>query len=294
MSPAKIIDGKAIAEKIKDQIRAGVAQLKRDKGVRPGLCAILVGDDPASQTYVRNKEKACGLLEMNSFIHRLPADLAKEELIRLIERENTNPQVHGLLVQLPLPDHLSPVPVAELILPGKDVDGLHPYNFGRLFSLTPADLKKDRTFFVPATPTGVIEILKYEGVQISGKHAVVVGRSQIVGKPIALLLLAENATVTLCHTKTADLGFITRQADILIAAAGQPRLITADMVKEGAVVIDVGTNWIKGKFVGDVDFEAVAKKVRLITPVPGGVGPLTIAMLMKNTLQAAQLLSAKI
>lgn len=289
MSPAKVIDGKAIAETVRNQVRAGVDKIKRDKGVTPGLCAILVGDDPASQTYVNNKEKACQAVGMNSFVHRRPAATTKEELTVLIDQANNDPRIHGVLVQFPVPKHLADLPIVEMVSPVKDVDGLHPYNFGKLFSLSPADLTKPRDFFAPATPSGVIEILKQEGVQISGRHAVVVGRSQLVGKPVALLLLAENATVTFCHTKTPDLAAITRQADILIAAAGKAKLITANMVKEEAVVIDVGTNRVDGKLVGDVDFEAVSNKVRAITPVPGGVGPLTIAMLLKNTLQAAEL-----
>lgn len=287
---AGIIDGKQISQNIREELKIEVDAL-REKGVIPGLGVILVGDDPASRSYVSAKEKACEALGMHSDDNRLPEDCTQEALMAVVERMNNDPAIHGILVQLPLPAHLDESEVLLAIDPKKDVDGFHPMNVGRMVVGEKA--------FLPCTPHGVLQLLKRSKVPVSGAHAVVVGRSNIVGKPLANLLLQKtelgNATVTLCHTGTADMGAITRQADILIAAVGRPNTITADMVKDGAVVIDVGVNRVDDasrergyRLVGDVDFEAVKEKASLITPVPGGVGPMTISMLLYNTVESAK------
>lgn len=278
---AKILDGKAAAGRIKEEVRAGVEKLKADCGVTPGLTVIIVGDDPASQVYVGNKHKACGEMGIASEVIRLPADCGEARLLAEVEALNDNPAVHGILVQLPLPGHLDADRVLERIRPDKDVDGLHPLNVG--------NLTLGREALVSCTPNGVMKLLAMEGIAVEGKRAVIIGRSNIVGKPMASLLLAGNATVTVCHSRTKELAAVCREADILVAAIGKPNFVTADMVKPGAVVIDIGINRGGDKLVGDVDFAAVREVAAAITPVPGGVGPLTIAMLMHNTLKAAGL-----
>lgn len=276
---AVLLDGKAIAQGVEDRVRDRVDALKA-KGCIPGLMVILVGEDPASQTYVNNKEKACQRLGLRSRILRLPQSASQEELEEAIRAANEDSSVHGILVQLPLPKGLNEARALALILPGKDVDGFHDINAGRL-------MRGDKGV-VACTPKGAMHILKSAGISIAGKEAVVVGRSNIVGKPMAMLLLQENATVTMCHSRTQDLPAHTRQADILVVAIGRPRFITADMVKDGAVVVDVGMNRVDGKWCGDVDFGPVSEKAAYITPVPGGVGKMTIAMLMENTVSAAE------
>ena len=276
---AQLLDGKIMAAELEEELRLRVDALKAN-GCVPGLTVILVGDDPASQTYVSNKEKACARLGMHSTTLRMPESTTQEELEAEIIKANADEKVHGILVQLPLPRHLDSDRALALILPQKDVDGFHDVNAGRL--------SRGVDCVVACTPKGALHMLKKAGIAISGKEAVVVGRSNIVGKPMALLLLQENATVTVCHSRTADLAAHTRRADILVAAIGKPRFITADMVKDGAVVVDVGINRVDGKLCGDVDFENVEKKASWITPVPGGVGKMTIAMLMENTVSAAE------
>lgn len=276
---ATVIDGKAVAAKVKQEVAAKVSQL-RSRGITPGLAVVLVGEDPASLTYVANKEKACAEVGIRSIVKRFPADAKEGEVLAAIEQLNCDPEVHGILVQLPLPPHIREEACINAIHPTKDVDGFHPVNVGRLVIGEPC--------FVPCTPAGIIELLNSYSVQIEGAEAVVVGRSNIVGKPVATLLLKRNATVTVCHSKTRDLAEVTRRADILVVAVGKPRTISAGMVKRGAVVIDVGINRIDGKLVGDVDFDAVKDVASMITPVPGGVGPMTIAMLLKNCVQAAE------
>lgn len=278
---AEIIDGKSIAKRIRGEVAGGVEKLKNEKGITPKLCVVLVGEDPASQIYVRNKEKACAEAGIASETRRIPASIKEKELIDLIKALNKDASVHGILVQLPLPKGLDAIRVLNEISPDKDVDGLHPLNMGKL-------LKGEDPLFVPCTPQGILELILSTGTEIKGKEAVVVGRSNIVGKPVSLMLLQRHATVTICHSRTRDLGEETRRADILVATVGSPRIIHGDMVKGGAVVIDVGMNRLEGKLVGDVDFEAARGKAAFITPVPGGVGPMTIAMLLKNTLLAAQ------
>jgi methylenetetrahydrofolate dehydrogenase (NADP+)/methenyltetrahydrofolate cyclohydrolase len=277
---AKILDGKAAAEKIREEVRAGVEKLRAGHGITPGLTVIIVGDDPASKVYVDSKHKACGELGIASQVVRLAADTAEGELAAHIDRLNADPAVHGILVQLPLPGHIDTDKVLDRIRPDKDVDGFHPVNVG--------NLALGREALVPCTPHGVMKLLAMEGIATEGKRAVVVGRSNIVGKPMASLLLAGNATVTVCHSRTRDLAAVCREADILVAAIGKAGFVTADMVKPGAVVIDVGINRVEGRLIGDVDFAAVKEIAGAITPVPGGVGPLTIAMLMDNTLKAAK------
>ena len=278
--PAQLLDGKLMAAELEEELKKRVEALAQ-KGYTPGLTVILVGDDPASQTYVSNKEKACARLGIRSRTLRMPADTTQETLEAAIREANADPSVNGILVQLPLPRHLDGDRALSLILPEKDVDGFHDINAGRL--------SRGLDCVVACTPKGALHMLKRAGIPISGKEAVVVGRSNIVGKPMALLLLQENATVTICHSRTVDLAAHTRRADILVAAIGKPRFITADMVKEGAVVIDVAMNRnAEGKLCGDVDFAAVEKKASYITPVPGGVGPMTRAMLMENLLTAAR------
>lgn len=286
----KIISGPEVSGEIYGELRQRIEKLKSE-GTVPGLAVILVGDDPASQVYVRNKGRKCEELGMHSETIVLPKETTEEELLQRIDALNKDESIHGFLVQLPLPKHIDEDKVIEAIDPSKDVDGFHPVNVGRMLIGKPG--------FLPATPAGVQQMLLRSGVETAGKHVVVVGRSNIVGKPMAALMiqrgLGADSTVTVVHSKTPDLGAITRQADILIVAIGKPRFITADMVKEGAVVIDVGTNRIddpthpKGsRLVGDVDFENVKEKVSAITPVPGGVGPMTICMLMANAVKAAE------
>ena len=277
-----IIDGTKIAQDIRRSVREETLAFTEKTGVVPGLAVVLAGDDPASKVYVGRKAKACAEAGFLSREYKLPADVGEAELLALIRDLNNDPQIHGILVQLPLPKHIATDKIIAAIDPSKDVDGFHPANVGRLVTGSP--------LFVPCTPRGIMELLARSGISLSGKDAVVVGRSNIVGKPMAFLLLAQNATVTMCHSKTKDLSAVTSRADVLIAAIGKPRMITADMVKEGAVVIDVGVNRLEsGKLAGDVAFDEVAPKTSAITPVPGGVGPMTIAMLMKNTLDAARL-----
>jgi methylenetetrahydrofolate dehydrogenase (NADP+)/methenyltetrahydrofolate cyclohydrolase len=277
---AKIIDGNAIARKIRGELAAQVAGL-REQGVTPGLAVILVGDDPASRVYVGRKVKACADVGIVSSRHDFDADTDPAEVLALIRRLNDDPSIHGILVQLPLPRHLDVRTVLEAISPDKDVDGFHLYNVG---ALVVGD-----TVFPPCTPYGVQHLLAHEGIPIEGQNVVVVGASNIVGKPMGLMLMQQNATICICHAKTRDLAQFTILADILIVAAGKPALIKAEMVKTGAVVIDVGINRLPdGRLVGDVDFEAVARKASHITPVPGGVGPMTVTMLLHNTVQSAQ------
>lgn len=276
-----IIDGKAVAANVRAAVAEETAALKA-KGVVPGLAVIIVGDDPASRVYVNNKKKACAEIGFYSEEHALPADTTQEELIALVKCLNQRSDINGILCQLPLPKGLDDKAVIDAINPGKDVDAFHPSNVGRIML--------GEYSFLPCTPAGVMELLKSADVEISGKECVVIGRSNIVGKPMAMLLLHKNGTVTVCHSRTRSLAEVTGRADILIAAVGKARFVTADMVKQGAVVIDVGMNRDEnGKLCGDVDFDSVAPKCSAITPVPGGVGPMTIAMLMKNTLTAAKL-----
>lgn len=273
---AKIIDGKRISEILREKTALSVKM--RPDGIRvPGLAVIIVGDNPASRVYVNNKKKACEICGFTSYEYALPENTAEAELLSLIEELNMNDDIDGILCQLPLPSHIDENKVIDAISPEKDVDGFSPVSTGNLVAGKPC--------FAPCTPAGVVEMLKYEGIEISGKHCVIVGRSNIVGKPAALLMLQNNATVTICHSRTKNLAEEVSRADIVIAAIGKPGFITEDMVKEGAVVIDVGINRLPtGKLTGDVDFEKVKEKASYITPVPGGVGPMTITMLMKNTL----------
>ena len=276
----QIIDGKAISAKTKEELKTEVAALK-EQGISVGLAVIIVGDDPASRVYVNNKKKACELLGIYSEEYALPADTDMASLLGLIDELNNRSDINGILCQLPLPKHLDEKAVINAISPDKDVDAFHPVNVGRIMI---GDYD-----FVPCTPAGIMEMLEYEGISVEGKKCVVIGRSNIVGKPMAMLLLHRNATVTICHSKTVNLSEITSKADILVAAVGRANFVTPDMVKDGAVVIDVGMNRpADGKLCGDVDFEAVKDKCSYITPVPGGVGPMTIAMLMANTVTAAK------
>jgi methylenetetrahydrofolate dehydrogenase (NADP+)/methenyltetrahydrofolate cyclohydrolase len=277
---AVIIDGKLVSEQIREGLRGEIEHLKSE-GITPGLAVILVGDDPASQVYVRNKARSCENLGMYSEVHRLSVDTTQVELLNMIEKLNNQSSIHGILVQLPLPNHISEKAVIESIRVDKDVDGFHPENVGRLVI--------GDECYVPCTPAGVIELLKHANVQLVGKHAVVIGRSNIVGKPVSLLLLQEHATVTICHSKTANLAEVIKTADIVIAAVGRAEMIGSQHIKPGAVVIDVGINRLPdGRLVGDVDFEDVKQNASYITPVPGGVGPMTITMLLKNTVEAAR------
>lgn len=277
---SNIIDGKATAANIRKELKEEVKKLEKEGRV-PGLTVVLVGDDSASHTYVKFKEKAAREMGIVSNIIRAKSDIGEDELLKIIEDLNKTKSVDGILVQLPLPDHIDEKVIIEAIDPGKDVDGFHPINTGRLFSG-----QKDILRFEACTPMGIIELLERENIDIEGKNAVVVGRSNIVGKPIAHLLLDKNATVTICHSRTKDLFFETSRADIVIAAVGRPEFIKGSMIKDGAVVIDVGINRVNDKLVGDVEFSSAAEKASFITPVPGGVGPMTIAMLMKNTIKA--------
>lgn len=277
---ARILDGKALAAKIRDEIASEARKL----AVRPGLAVVLVGNDPASDVYVRGKEKAAHEAGFKSVLDRRDAGISQQELLKIVHAYNADPTIHGYLVQLPLPSHIDSDVIVRAIDPKKDVDGFHPENQGLLLRGTPR--------FVPATPKGVVEILMRSGLSPAGKRVVIVGRSTIVGRPLAAALLAKgaagDATVTIAHSRTKDLAAVCREADILVAAIGQPRFITRDMVKPGAIVIDVGINRVDGKLVGDVDFENVKEVASWITPVPGGAGPMTIAMLLQNTLEAAR------
>jgi len=278
---ARLIDGKALALQVREGLIAQSAAVLAKTGMKPGLATILVGDDPASHLYVKSKQKACDAAGIYIDDHKLPASTTQAELLALIARENADPKIHGILVQLPLPKHIDSKVVLEAVSPNKDADGFHPYNFGRLVEGHPV--------FEACTPKGVIKMIESTGVNIEGKRAVVLGRSNIVGKPLALMLLQRNATVTICHSKTRDLPAVCREAELLLVAIGKAKFVTADMVREGAVVIDVGTNRLPdGKVVGDVDFEPVSQKAGWISPVPGGVGPMTIAMLLDNTVESAK------
>ena len=282
---AQLLDGKLMSDELRVRIAERVSAL-REKGVQPGLAVILVGEDPASQIYVRNKEKGCEQVGMHSVAIRLPAETTQEELEGHIRALNADASIHGILVQLPLPRHLDEAAALAVIVPEKDVDGFHVQNAGKLMSGLPG--------VVACTPKGAMEMIRRTGVNLSGKEAVVVGRSNIVGKPMAMLLLQANCTVTMCHSRTADLAAHTRNADVLVAAVGKAKFITADMVKPGAIVIDVGINRLAdGKVVGDVDFENVKEVAGFITPVPGGVGRMTITMLLENTVEAAEKLLVK-
>lgn len=278
---AHIIDGKKIASRIRENLRLETQNLLENNGIIPGLAVIIVGNDPASQVYVRMKRKACETAGITSFHHELPQETSEKDLLALIRSLNNDPTVHGILTQLPLPKHIQEQRVLETISPLKDVDGFHPYNVGLLTA--------GMTLFPPCTPQGVMELLQSEGIDPAGKQVVIIGRSNIVGKPMALLMLAAHATVTICHSKTLNLIDLAQTADILIAAIGRPRMIQGEWIKKGAVVIDVGTNRLPdGSLCGDVDFDSVSPRAAFITPSPGGVGPMTIAMLLKNTVKSAQ------
>ncbi|MBE6426145.1 MAG: bifunctional methylenetetrahydrofolate dehydrogenase/methenyltetrahydrofolate cyclohydrolase FolD [Planctomycetaceae bacterium] len=279
-----ILNGKELSQTLRAEIAQQVEEFIQKTGVTPCLAAILVGDDPASQVYVRNKEKACAAVGMKSQLFRLPADTTEAELLELVARLNSDDSVHGILCQLPLPKQITEKVILDAVSPDKDVDAFHPANVGLIL--------QGRPRFLPCTPFGIQEMLKRYEIETAGKHVVVLGRSDIVGKPMAAMMvqrgLGADSTVTVCHSRTKDLAAVTRLADILIVAIGQPKFVTADMVKDGAVVVDVGINRTDDGLVGDVDFDAVQAKTSAITPVPGGVGPLTITMLLGNTLKAAQ------
>ncbi|MBQ2754531.1 MAG: bifunctional methylenetetrahydrofolate dehydrogenase/methenyltetrahydrofolate cyclohydrolase FolD [Clostridia bacterium] len=278
---AKILDGKAVSQRIKNELKEEVASLKA-KGVSVGLAVVIVGDNPASRVYVNSKKKACEELGIYSEEHAMPSETTQDELLALVEKLNNDSNIDGILVQLPLPKQIDEKTIINAIRPEKDVDAFHPVNVGKIMI---GDFD-----FLPCTPAGVMELIKESGIEVCGKSCVVIGRSNIVGKPQAMLLLHQNGTVTICHSKTKNLAEVVRGADIVVAAVGVPEMITGDMIKEGAVVIDVGMNRLENKkLVGDVNFEQCEKKAAAITPVPGGVGPMTIAMLMKNTVKAAQL-----
>jgi len=283
---AHLIDGKALALSIREQIGKDVSQLAEQANVTPGLAAILVGDDPASAIYVKNKKTACGKAGIYADENKLPASTTQSELLALIDKMNADPKIHGILVQLPLPKHIDSKVILEAVSPEKDVDGFHPYNVGRLVAAEPV--------FVPCTPKGVMRMIQSTGQPIEGKRAVIIGRSNIVGKPVALLLMHANATVTVCHSRTKNLPAVCREADIVVAAIGRAQFVTRDMIKDGALVIDVGINRLEdGRLVGDVDFESAKEQAGWITPVPGGVGPMTIAMLLQNTLESAKRFASK-
>lgn len=277
---ALIIDGNKISKEIRKELKAEVEDFKEKTGKVPGLAVVLVGEDPASKVYVRNKERACEEVGIISVKYVLAEDTSENELLDVIKELNEKEDVNGILVQLPLPKYIDSSRVIEAIEPKKDVDGFHPINVGKL-------LEGEDTFY-PCTPQGIMTLLEHSDIYVEGKEAVIVGRSNIVGKPVGILLMQKNATVTTCHSKTVDLSFHTRRADILVVAIGRAQMIKKDMVKEGAVVIDVGMNKVGDKFVGDVDFDEVSEKVAAITPVPGGVGPMTVTMLLKNTLKATR------
>ena len=273
-----LIDGKKVSGEIRNRLADEIQELKKKTGKTPGLATVLVGDDPASAVYVRNKNKICGELGFQSFEQKLSADTSEQKLLQLVGELNSNKDVHGILVQLPLPDQIDSEKILQAIDPKKDVDGFHPVNVGKLVV--------GNALLTPCTPTGIIALLDRYDIEISGKNAVIIGRSNIVGKPVSMLLLHRNATITICHSRTQNLEEVTRSADILVAAVGRANFVTDEMVSEGTVVIDVGINRVDGKLTGDVDFEPVSKKASHITPVPGGVGPMTIALLMENTLKA--------
>ncbi len=277
----QILDGKKLSEKIKSQIKEQTRELKEKYNIVPGLAVVLVGDDPASLTYVKMKEKACKEVGFYSIVHHMPESISQEEIEETIKMMNQNPNIDGILVQLPLPSHIDTTKILELIDPAKDVDGFHPYNFGRLM--------QGLDTFAPCTPLGVMELLKEYHIDPKGLDVCVVGASNIVGKPMAALLLNANATVDICHIYTKDLQSHTKRADMVVVGVGKPNLITADMVKDGVILIDIGINRLPdGKLVGDADFEGISHKASYITPVPGGVGPMTIAMLLANTIKAAR------
>lgn len=289
---ARILDGKSLATRLQADIASRVAEFKSATNVTPCLAAVLVGDDPASEVYVRNKQRGCERVGMTSQLHRLPASTSESELLALVAQLNNAPTdnpVHGILVQLPLPKQINETKILDAVQPLKDVDAFHPENVGRIV--------QGRPRFLPCTPHGIQQLLVHNNIETAGKHVVVLGRSEIVGKPMALMLVQRgagaDATVTICHSRTQNLAEITRQADILIVAIGKPRFVTADMVRPGAAVIDVGINRVDGTLCGDVDFESVQRVASAITPVPGGVGPLTITMLLENTLAAAKLQNAR-
>ncbi len=282
MGKAQLIDGKAVAAAAREALLPRIEHLKH-AGVTPGLCVILVGNDSASDSYVASKERMASSLGMHGAVIRLPEETTERELLERVEMLNADPLIHGILVQLPLPRQIDPSAVAIAVSPEKDVDGLHPVNAGKLLSKEPC--------MVPCTPNGVIDLIKSTGTGIAGKHAVVIGRSDIVGKPAAILLIHHDATVTVCHSRTKNLADFTKQADILVCAIGKPKMITGDMIKPGAVVIDVGTSRVEGKLCGDVAFDEAMEVAGYVTPVPGGVGPMTIAMLMRNTVEAAERLA---
>lgn len=278
---AKILDGKLVSQRIKNELKEKVADMK-EKGVSVGLAVVIVGDDPASRIYVNSKKKACEEIGIYSEEHALPKATSEQELLALVDKLNHDDKIDGILVQLPLPSHIDEKKIINAIDPKKDVDAFHPVNVGKIMI---GDFD-----FLPCTPAGVMELIAESGIEITGKNCVVIGRSNIVGKPQAMLLLHKNGTVTICHSKTKNLKEIVKNADIVVAAVGVPQMVTGDMIKEGAVVIDVGMNRLENrKLVGDVNFEECEKKAAAITPVPGGVGPMTIAMLMKNTVKAAEL-----
>ena len=278
---ARIIDGKALAQQVREGLAKESASVLAKTGMKPGLATILVGDDPASHLYVKSKQKACDAAGIYIDDSKLPANTSQADLLTLISQKNADPKIHGILVQLPLPKHIDSKVVLDAVSAQKDADGFHPYNFGRLVEGSP--------IFEACTPKGVIKMIESTGVSIEGKRAVVLGRSNIVGKPLALMLLHRHATVTICHSKTKDLPAVCREAELLLVAIGKAKFVTADMVREGALVIDVGTNRLPdGKVVGDVDFESVSQKAGWISPVPGGVGPMTIAMLLDNTVESAK------
>ncbi len=282
---AKLLHGKQLAQTMQAEIAAGTAELLKSHGIQPGLAAVLVGDNSASKLYVGNKRKACARAGIASWLHELPASTSQAELLALITQLNADPAVHGILVQLPLPAHIQEPAIVDAVSPLKDVDGFGPVSLGLLAAGRPR--------FIACTPLGVQQLLLRNGIEPAGKQVVIVGRSNIVGKPLALLLMQKlpgaDATVTVCHSRSRDLADLTRQADIVVMAIGKPRMLTADMVKPGAVVVDVGTNRLAGSWVGDVDFESVRQVASAISPVPGGVGPMTVTMLLYNTLQAARL-----
>ncbi len=283
---AHIIDGKIISAAAREEIKAGGEALFKESGIRPGLAVVIVGEDPASKVYVRNKKKGCEECGFYSEVHELPEETTMDQLLGKLEEIKANDKIHGILVQLPLPKHLDETAVINAIPPEKDVDAFHPVNTGKIMI---GDYS-----FLPCTPAGVIKMLEYEKIDVTGKECVVVGRSNIVGKPMSMLLLHANGTVTTCHSRTRNLAEVTRRADILVVAIGKANFITADMVKEGAVVIDVGMNRnTEGKLCGDVDFATVSEKASAITPVPGGVGVMTITMLLQNTLTAAKMAAGK-
>ena len=278
---AELIDGKVVSQSVRDEVAELASKLKQDTGIVPGLAAVLVGDDAASEIYVRNKRKACEKVGIYSEEHKLPAETTEEQLLGLVNKLNEDTKIHGILVQLPLPGHIDETKILRTVSPLKDVDGFHPYNVGLLVEGNPR--------FVSCTPGGIIKMLDFYNIDIKGKDVVVVGRSNIVGKPVSMLLLHRHGTVTICHSRTKDLKEVTGRADILVAAIGRANFITADMVKDGAVVIDVGINRKDdGKLTGDVDFDSVSEKASYITPVPGGVGPMTVAMLLYNTYLSAK------